>query len=314
MGRLAVRAFMALVGLSLLAFYGLAALLVYQFLAAAWAARPPLPTAVVVVVVATVAFGYLSYRFGTGRLLASLDASPLSRERAPGLHRMVDRLTEEMNLSRPDVRVARMASPNALALGSTGTGVLVLDAGLFRLLDGDELEAIVAHELAHLEGYDSLVQTLAFSAVRTVVGLLVLVLFPLLLLVGGLARATAWIQGRPFDHGNAAARVRTGIARLVALVFVGLTVVVRAHSRRREYAADDRAVAVTGNPGALARALTKIDRVGESRWGLLSPLYTHDERDRGRLSELLSTHPPIERRVERLRERAEAGVHRVEVQ
>lgn len=313
MGRLAARLFMALVGLSLLAFYGIAAVVVYEFLVAVWAARPPLPTAVAIVLVITVSFGYLSYRFGTNRMLSNLDAARLPRERAPGVHEMVDRLVEQMDLDRPDVLVAQMAAPNALALGGTGNGVLVLDAELFRLLDADELETIVAHELAHLEGYDSLIQTLAFSAVRTVVGLFVLVLFPLLLLVGGVARAVAWIRGRPFDRRNLAARFRRGIGRLVVLVFVGLTLLVRAHSRRREYAADDRAVEVTGKPRALAQALAKIKRASEAPWGLLSPLYTHGNEE-GTLTRMLSTHPPIEERVERLREKAEANSHRIEVQ
>lgn len=313
MGRLAVRVFMALVGVSLLALYGISAVIVYEFLVAVWAARPPLPVAVGIVLVIAVVFGFLSYRFGTNRMLANLNAVELPRRRAPAVHDMVDRLVEQMDIGRPDVLVAEMAAPNALALGGTGNGALVLDSGLFQLLEADELETIIAHELAHLEGHDSLIQTLAFSTVRTVVGLLVLVLFPVLLLLGGVARGIAWIRGHPFNPRNAVARFRYVVGQLVVLVFVGLTLVVRAHSRRREYAADDRAVEITGKPLALARALAKIKQAAEAPWGLLSPLYTHGD-ETGTLTRMLSTHPPIEERIERLRQQAEQHGHRIEIE
>lgn len=98
----------------------------------------------------------------------------------------------------------------------------------------------------------------------------------------------------------------------VAVVFLVLTLVIRAHSRHREFAADDRAAEVTGRPLALARALTKIDRVSDPDWGLLSPLYTHGDEDNG-LGRLFSTHPTTDDRVERLLASARAAQQRVTV-
>jgi heat shock protein HtpX len=94
-------------------------------------------------------FGYLSYRFNTNRLLSRLNVIPLSQAHAPRIHASVDRLTNRMNIDRPEVYVARLGQPNAFALGS---GTLVIDQSLIRLLTPAELEGVLAHELAHLEG------------------------------------------------------------------------------------------------------------------------------------------------------------------
>ena len=190
-----------------------------------------------------------------------------------------------------------------MALGGARDGVVVVDRSLFTLLTTDELETIVAHECAHLASRDSLVQTLAYSAMRTVVGLLTLALLPLLLFVTGLARGVAWMRGRPMIWDDSSlGRFRALVSTGVVLVRGAFTLVIRAHSRRREFAADDRAASVTGKPFALARALAKIDRVSDPDWSLLSPLYTRGD-ETGSLGRVLSTHPATEARVERLLER-----------
>jgi heat shock protein HtpX len=197
LGRLGLRALIVGVGLSLLVGYGLAAWFVYSILVWFWASRPPLGTTVAIVAVTTLVFGYLSYQYGTSQLLASVDAADLSRERAPDLYRRADRLAAAMRIETPRLLVADMTVPNALALGSPTDGAVVLDRSLFRLLSPAELEGILAHECAHLESRDSLVQTLAYSGLRTVVGLVTILLSPALLSLTGLARGVAWIRGRP---------------------------------------------------------------------------------------------------------------------
>lgn len=304
--RRGVRVLMFLVGLALLAFYLAAAVVGYRILLVLWAARPDPLTAVVVVVAMAVLFGVLSYRYGTARLLAGLDARDLPRERAPDLHRRLDRVADEMDVARPRLVVGRLRAPNALALGGRGAGVVVVDRSLFHLLDGPAFEAILAHELAHLESNDALVQTVAYSALRTVVSLVLLPLVPLVVLSAGLARAVAWMSGRPLEWDRTPlGRLQYRVGQAVALLLVLLTAVVRAHSRRREYAADDRAVEVTGDPLALARALRRIERASQPGWGLLSPLYVEGDED-GTLARLLATHPPMDERIARLVERAGA--------
>lgn len=296
------------IGLALLAVYASAAVLAFQLLAV-FLSRPldPVSTALAVGLVTVVA-AYLSYRFGTRQLLSGLDAVEIGRRSAPGFFRRLEGLTELMAVDQPRVFVANLGAPNAFALGGVRSGVLVVDASLFRLLTGEELQAILAHELAHLEGYDAFVQTLAYSAMRTLVGLLVLPLVPLLLLVTGFARAVAWIRGRPREWSrNPIMLVYAWLSLGITVLAIAVTALIRAHSRRREYAADDRSVEVTGNPLALARGLRKIQRASEPDRGLLSTLYVNGDED-GILTRLLSTHPPMDDRIERLLDRA--GVER----
>lgn len=299
------RLLMWIVGVSLLAIYASAAVIAYQFLRILLTDPPSLPTTVFVLVVVTLAAGYLSYRFGTRQLLAGLDGRELHAREAPRFFERLDALSSRMTVDRPRVFVAKLGAPNAFALGGVRSGILVVDASLFRLLSPAEREAILAHELAHLETHDAFVQTLAYSAMRTVVGLLLVPLLPLLLLVTGIARAAAWMRGQPGEWSrNPVLLVYAWLSLGVTVLGIAITALIRAHSRRREYAADDRAVAITGDPLALARALRKIERATERERGLLSTLYVSGDEE-GVLTRLLSTHPPMDDRVERLLARTE---------
>jgi heat shock protein HtpX len=100
------------------------------------------------------------------------------------------------------------------------------------------------------------------------------------------------------------ASVQRRVGRVVMVGVVAHTLVVLAHSRRREYAPDDRAAAVTGDPLALTRAPRKIERATKPRWAMSSPLYVRGDEE-GRVSRLLSTHPEMDERIGRLVERAD---------
>ena len=295
---------MAAVGLSILVSYAGAAYVLSAFVVRVIRNPPDLSTVTAIVVGTTLVVGYLNYRFGTLSVVSGLDAVEVLRGRAPGLYVRVDRLCDRMDRSPPRLLVADLTVPNAFALGGVDGGVLVFDRTLFWLLDADEFEAIVAHELAHLESRDSLVQTMAYTAGRTVVGTLFLGVFPVTLAVTGVARGLAWIRGRPDEwDASPVLWIRHGTERAAATVLVGLTLLLRAHSRRREYAADDRAAAVTGDPLALARALRKIQRAAEPRWSPFGPFYVTPE-DESALAKLLATHPPTDERIRRLVARA----------
>jgi len=265
---------------------------------------PPFGLVVAAIVASALALGYLSYRAGAGQILAALDARPVPRERAPRLHERLDAIAARMNAGRPSVYVAALDAPNALAVGARGGGVLVLDHRLARLLRPEELDAILAHELAHLEGYDALVQTLATSVLQTVAGVAFLALLPVGVLLAGVTRAATYLRGRqPAPFPVFLQRTHYRVGQLVALVFLAFTLALRAHSRRRELAADDRAVDVTGDPLALARGLRRIQRASDPYRGLWSSLFVHGEEDP--LSRLLATHPPMDDRIDRLREMAD---------
>ena len=299
----AVRLAMVLAGVATLAFYAAGAYLAWHGLLFVWRQRPDPVTTVLVVVGVTVASGYASYQFGTAAVLRSLDAEAVPERRAPELYRRVGELSAALGIDRPTICVARMEAPNALALGGPSDGVVVLDASLFRLLSARELDAIVAHELAHVESRDGLVSTLGATLVSTVAGLFGLVLLPVMLLAVGTARALALVSGGSYTDVRAATnRARLLVSGLAVLALFALTLLLRAYSRRRELAADDTATELTGDPRALASALSKIRRAAAAG-GPLSSLYIHGDEE-GTLTRLLATHPPMDRRIERLRERA----------
>lgn len=314
---LATRLLTLCTGLVLLVLYLLLGGIFAGVFALLWAGRPDPALLTAALLASSLLFGYLSYRGGTARILGSLEATALPRDRAPELHARVDRLAERMDLAEPTLLVGRMPMPNALAIGGGRGSAVVLDAGLLRLLTLDELETIVAHELAHIESRDSLVQTLGYSVLETFSGLLFLLLLPVGLLVVGLRRALRLLLGREPEPVEAqVARAYVVVAGVVLASTVVATLLLRAHSRRRELVADDRAAEVTGRPADLARALTRIERASNPDRGLLSSLYIHgegEEADRG-LTRLLATHPPMRERVERLLDRAEAAWTTIEVQ
>ncbi|ERH08717.1 MAG: Zn-dependent protease [halophilic archaeon J07HX64] len=292
---------MSLVGLVILAVYtaiALAGLAVLRWLAA----NPPglVPT-VLALTVGVVVTAYLGYRAGTVRLVASLQAEELPRRRAPELHRRLDALVDSMDAGKPPLLVTDLGAPNALSLGGPRRGAVVLDRSLLQLLTVDELEGVLAHELAHVESHDALLNTLAITVVRTITGLVSLLLLPVVLFVAGLDRAAGWFAGRPGERPGLVELVQWALMLTVGAVLSLLTLGYLAYSRHREYAADRRAADITGRPAALARGLVKIHRAKEPRSGLFSLLYTHEEEDR---HELLSTHPPLDRRVDRLLERS----------
>jgi len=296
--RLAVRATLAVVGVAVFVTYLAGAVLLAALLLDLARGVDP-ATFLASLVVVAVGLGYLSYRSGTARVLASLGARELPRERAPRLYARLDDLCERMDLDTPRLMLVRTRTPNAFALGST----VVLDRGLFHLLTLDELEAILAHELAHVERRDGLVSSLVFSVARTLVGLLAIALLPVALALSGVARANALVVGRPRDwRGTLAGRARTRLDRLTAAALVASTALVMARSRRREFAADDRAAAVTGDPLALARALARLDG---PTWPFV--------REESATAQLFASHPDTDERIDRLREQADRRATRIEV-
>ncbi|WP_277542652.1 M48 family metallopeptidase [Haloarcula laminariae] len=293
------RVVLGVLGLGTLVIYLLAGVVGYRLLRALWTQRPPVMVVVATVLGTALLFGALSYWTGTARLKRSLDAVELPRSRAPALYRRYDRLTERMRAGEPSLLVARLPVPNAFAVGGPG-GAIVVDRRLFALLSLDELETLLAHELAHFERRDALVQTLGYSLTQSIVGLVGVVLFPVVVLTGGIARAVALLRGDPGSWSQSLlGRTHRGALGAVALAGFAVTLLVLSYSRRREWAADDRAAALTGKPLALARALRKIERASTPDLGPLTPLYVHGTEE-SRLSRLLSTHPPMDDRVARL--------------
>ncbi|HKL29129.1 MAG TPA: M48 family metalloprotease [Natrialbaceae archaeon] len=304
--------FLAVLAALVVVYLGIAALLVFGVLIAFGLRPDPVATAGAVLA-STAVVGYLSYRIGSSRILHALDAAELPREHAPNLHRRVDRLCEAMDVNRPPIYVTDLGTPNALSIGGRRPAVVV-DRELLRLLAPDEIDGIVTHELAHLEGRDGLIKTLGATLLQMVSSLLFLALLPLGLLALASVRLLDWLLGRrsrPLVQQVAA--VQTGTATTVILLLFALTAALRAYSRRRELAADERAASVTGQPLALAEALAKIQRAADRQRGPLSSLFVQGDEE-GLLTRLLATHPPMDERIARLEALEADRWHEIEIE
>jgi heat shock protein HtpX len=225
--------------------------------------------------------------------LASMRAKRVTPEEAPELHAMVDRLCQLSDLPKPRLAVADTDLPNAFAAGrSRKAATVCVTTGLMRDLERHELEGVLAHELSHIANRDVVVMTVA-SFLATVAGLLI--------------RMSAYGRVGRGGRDNAAAAF-LAVLLVSILTYVVSYLLLRALSRYREYAADRGAAIMTGAPANLASALLKIS-------GDMAKIPTKDLREaeglnaffimpavaKGfSLSSLFSTHPPVEKRVERL--------------
>lgn len=295
---------MAVVGLCALAVYAAGAYVTYWGIQFVLADRPSAATIVAILVGSTLFFGFVSYRYGTARLLETMESIEVAGPRVDRLDARMRELSKEMGIDPPELRFTDLDEPNAFAISAPDGGVVAFDIALFSLLSDDELDTILAHELAHLESHDGLVQLLAFSGLQTAVGVVSLLLLPVMLLLTGIAKATAWIRGRPSAWTSGIAwKFRTVVLAFVLIVPMLVTFILLVRSRGREYAADRRAAEVTGKPLALAQALGTIQMAMTEELHLRGLLPTEDDESTvpDEFYRVFSTHPDVESRIERLR-------------
>ena len=233
------------------------------------------------------AFSFVQLFFSDKLALYSMGASEVSEDEYPELHATISRLCQQADLPKPKVAVADSRVPNAFATGrSRKNSAVCVTTGLLRTLDQQELEAVLAHELAHVKNRDVMVMTIA-SFLSTLAFLVV---------------RFGWWFGS--DRRSGGVFVAIGVSLVVWIVSFFL---IRLLSRYREFAADRGGAVITGKPSALASALMTID-------GSMDRVPKDDLRDQaemnaffiipirsGFIGRLFSTHPSTEKRVERLR-------------
>jgi len=236
-------------------------------------------------------FSLGQFFFSDRLALWSMGARKVERDEFPELHAAVERLSQQADLPKPTVAVADSRVPNAFATGrSRSSATVCVTEGLLRQLDRDELDGVLAHELAHVKNRDVMVMTIA-SFLSTIAFMVV---------------RWGWLFGGGRNRGNNAPVWVAILASLVVWIISFL--LIRALSRYREYAADRGAAVITGKPSALASALLKIS-------GNVERIPNEDLRDQaemnaffiipirsGFVGRLFSTHPPTDQRVERLRD------------
>ena len=251
-----------------------------------------------IVLIGSVVLVLFQYKFGKWAALRSVGAEDMPEEGGYGeIHRTVEHLSEEMGIEKPRLMVADMGVPNAFAVGRKGAGVVVVSTEIVQLLDRQELEGVLAHELAHISNRDVVIMLLGQS-IASIVGIVVqyVVLFT--------------------GERNIASYFLAMFAGMIANTLVMIFVL--AISRYREYVADGDAAQYTGNPDAMARALEKISKGAKAKQeaaaGGRGRQQSEEvgppdevaalcifEGDRGILRTIFATHPPVEKRIQRLR-------------
>ena len=256
-----------------------------------------LKSAVVAVVLAG-GLLFVQYWFSDRIALYAMGGHVVSREEAPELHGVVDRLCALADMPKPTVAIADSDVPNAFATGrSRQRAVLCVTTGLLRRLGPEELEGVLSHELSHVAHRDVAVMTIA-----SFLGVLAGLITRLGLYSGFLGGAR---RGRDGDN---TALVFLAVVLVSAVVYALSFLLTRALSRYRELSADRAGAILTGRPSALASALTKVS-------GSMAQIPTRDLRRAEpfnafffapavasgfSLSSLFATHPPLERRLAQL--------------
>jgi heat shock protein HtpX len=236
---------------------------------------------------------FVSYFFSDKIALAMYRAQPVSREELPRVYNIVERLSQKVGLPMPRIYVIPTDSPNAFATGRNPNHASVaVTQGILGLLNDEELEGVLAHELGHVRNRDILISSVA----ATIAGAITY-----------LAHIAQW--GMIFGgYGNRdERRGGGGLAGLLMIFLAPLaaSLIQLAVSRSREYSADDTGAHWTGNPYALASALAKIDAYSRRMPLVASPSTAHlfiiaPLLGGVSFANLFSTHPPTAKRIERL--------------
>jgi heat shock protein HtpX len=242
----------------------------------------------IVLIIGALTFAQLF--FSDKLALTAMGAKEVSPEEAPGLHAMIERLCIQADLPKPKIAVADTHVPNAFATGrSQKSATVCATTGIMNTLSPSELEGVMAHELSHVKHRDVLIMTIAsfFASIAAVI-----------------------LQFGFFFGGDDDENPSILIVLLVSFVVYILSFfLMLALSRYREFAADRGAAIVTGRPSALASALVKVS-------GAMQRVPTQDLRQaermnaffivpasvKGSVQTLFSTHPPMEKRLERLQQ------------
>jgi heat shock protein HtpX len=244
----------------------------------------------------SVAFNFFSYFYSDKLALAMYSAQPVTRAELPRAYAAVERLTAKQGLPMPKIYVLPTESPNAFATGRNPQHASVaVTHGILALLDDEELEGVLAHELGHVRNRDILTSSIA----ATLAGAITMV-----------ARMGYWASlfgGYGGGGGDRRERGGGGISGLLMIIVapIAATLIQLAISRSREYEADATGATTTGNPYALARALEKLDRYSKRIPMMASPSTAHlfivaPLLGGGGIGQLFSTHPPIPERIRRL--------------
>ncbi|MES3630224.1 MAG: zinc metalloprotease HtpX [Longimonas sp.] len=245
-----------------------------------------------IALVIALGLNFFSYWFSDSIVLKMHGAQEIQRADAPELYDMVDRLRKRADLPMPRVCIIPQDQPNAFATGrNPQNGVVAVTQGIMRTLSRDELEGVIAHELAHIKNRDILISSVAAT----------------------MAAAITLLARFGFFFGG---RDQNFVSMLLMMILAPLAAVLiqMAISRSREYVADRDGADIAGNPRGLANALQRLERAAQQRpmrggSEATSHLFIVNPFSGGMsgLRTLFSTHPSTEERISRLQQMARSG-------
>ena len=243
---------------------------------------------------------FVVYLFSDRLVLRMGGAKLVSEQEAPRVYAALQRLNAETGMPMPKVALVNSAIPNAFATGrSPKNATVAVHTGLLSMVNDDELEGVLAHELTHVRNWDTLTMTIA----ATVAGAIAYVAQMGLFFGGAFGYSGGPSGGRSNQQGNI-----LGLLFMLVLAPFAAMLVQLAVSRTREFAADEGGAKLSGKPLALASALEKIDYYAKNRRPTknsnpaLSSLYIINPFKGSGFAQLFSTHPPTPKRIARLHE------------
>ena len=230
---------------------------------------------------------FFMYWGSASMVLRAYRAQVVTEGEAPELYRMVDTLRQRANLPMPTVAIAPHAQPNAFATGrNPENAVVCVTQGILQSLSREELEGVIAHELAHIKNRDMLLQTISATMAAA---------------ISNIAHFGFFFGGSDDEGGNPIAALAMLILAPMAAMIIQMAI-----SRQREFKADAVGAQISGRPLALASALQALERGAQripmqvspavAPLAMVNPLAAFG----GGLSKLFSTHPPTAERVARL--------------
>ncbi|MDA8124745.1 MAG: zinc metalloprotease HtpX [Deltaproteobacteria bacterium] len=235
-----------------------------------------------------------SYWFSDKIVLSMTHAQPVMESEAPELYGIVKNLALRAALPMPRVYVIPEDTPNAFATGrDEHHAVVAVTQGILRILNRDELEGVIAHELTHIKQRDILIGSIAATLAGAIV------------MLANMAQWAAMFGGGRSDDEEGGGSNIVGLILMAILAPLAATLIQMAISRSREYLADAGGAKISGKPYGLANALGKLSQASQAIPMATSPstahMYIVNPLTGRSLMNLFSTHPPIEERIARLK-------------
>jgi heat shock protein HtpX len=248
---------------------------------------------VVIAFIFAMVMNFGSYWFSDKLILRMYKAQEVSESQAPELYAMVKDLALKASLPMPKVYIIPEDTPNAFATGrNEHHAVVAVTEGILRILNRDELEGVIAHELTHIKNRDMLIGSIAATLAGAIV------------MLANMAQWAAIFGGASRDNDEEGGGI-VGLIFMAILAPIAATIIQMAISRSREYLADEGGAKVSKKPYGLAGALEKLSRASQAVPMDANPSTAHmfivNPLSGKSLMNLFSTHPPVEERIARLK-------------